>query len=146
MMRCSYNLNATMSPGRVMETEKFDLNCIVDVKNSKQIEENAWKRCVWKRNYDGASCIQTATDAFNTKKEACATSMHAVDTESGTVRSIIKCSISIPYASLDDRGNWTCKLEKCKDEKHGGCGANAASECMGESSVNVNVFIALLDD
>ena len=58
MMRCSYKLNATMFPGRVMEGENFHLNCIVDIEDSKPTEENAWKQCVWKRNYDKASCIQ----------------------------------------------------------------------------------------
>ena len=146
MIRCSYKLNATMFPDRVMEGEQFDLNCIVDVEDLKQIEENSWKRCVWTRNYDGASCIQTATDVFNAKKEACATSMNAVETESGSVRSMIKCSISVPFAHRDDRGRWTCRLEKCKDGKHGGCGANAASECMGEANVTVKVLIAILDN
>ena len=132
-----------MLPDRVMEGEKFELNCVVDVDDVKQIEENAWKRCVWTRNTDGASCIQTATDDFNTKKEACATSMHAVETESGSVRSMLKCSISILSAKKDDRGNWTCRLEKCKDGKHGGCSANAPSECMDESNAYVKVFVAI---
>ncbi len=145
-MRCSYNLNATMIPGRVMETEKFELHCLVDVEDPTQIQEKAWKRCLWRRDNDGASCIQRATDAFKTKKEACATSMHAVETELGTTRSMIRCSISIPSATLDDGGSWTCRLDKCKDGKDGGCGANAASECWDEASVNVTVFFALLDD
>ena len=143
-MRCSYKLNATMFPGRVMEGENFHLNCIVDIEDLKPVKENAWKQCAWKRNYDKASCIQTATDAFQTMKEACASSMQAVEIHSGSVRNKIKCSILIPSATLRDRGSWTCSLKKCKDGKDGGCGANAASECMGEASVNVTVFMTLL--
>ena len=135
-----------MYPDRVMEGEKFDLNCIVNVEDSKPIEENAWKRCVWKRNYDEASCTQTATDVSKTKKEACDSYMQAEKIQPGSVRNKIKCSISIPSASLHDRGSWTCSLEKCKDGKDGGCSANAASECMGEASVNVTVFITFLDN
>jgi hypothetical protein len=144
-MRCSYDVNATMIPGRVMETEKFKLNCFVITNNSTKVQENLWKYCVWTRNNDGAKCSQKVVKAFGeTIEDACDTSMKAagVEVDSGKP---LECKLVVPSASLADRGNWTCMLKKCKDLKDGGCSAAEPSECMAEASVFVKVFIIFLE-
>ena len=123
-----------------METEMFELNCGVIIDDREKQEDNLWKRCVWTRNKDGASCIQKAIDDFETRKDTCDTSMDAVVVGSGNGRSRLNCSISIPSASLNDRGRWTCRLTKCKRKEDGGCAAKDPSACLGEASVYVKVF------
>ena len=142
-MRCSYAVSATMIPGRVMETERFKLNCSVITEDTDKIKEHLWKSCVWTRNSDGAKCSQIAIKPFVTTKESCDTSL--VDVELGSSKPL-ECAISITSASVSDRGNWTCKLKKCKDIEDGGCSSEESSACMAEANVKVKVFIKLLED
>ena len=141
-MRCSYVVNATMIPGRVMETERLKLICSVILEDTNKIKENLWKSCVWTRNGDGAKCFQKAIKPFITTKESCDTSL--TDVEVGS-QMPLECVISIPSASLSHRGSWTCRLKKCKDIEDGGCSSDEPSSCMAEASINVKVFATFLE-
>ena len=143
-MRCSYAVNATMIPGRVMETERFKLNCIAIPKYSSKVTENFWKSCVWTRNNDAATCSQKAVKGFETIEDGCDTSMKAAGVEVDSEKPF-ECKLVVSSASLLDRGNWTCMLRKCKDLKDGGCSSEAPSECMAEASVFVKVFTIFLE-
>jgi hypothetical protein len=133
-----------MIPGRVMETERFKLNCIVILKDSNKVKENLWKSCVWTRNNDGATCSKKAVNDFETIEVGCDTSMKAAGVEVDSAKPF-ECKLVIPSASLLDRGNWTCMLRKCKDLKDGGCSAEEPSECKAKASVFVKVFIIFLE-
>jgi hypothetical protein len=134
-----------MIPGRVMETERFELSCIIIPKDSSKEEVNLWKSCDWTRNNDGAKCSQKAVTAFKTIIDDCDTSMINAGVEVDSAKSL-ECKLVIPSASLADRGNWTCMLKKCKDLKDGGCSAEESSECMAEASVFVKVFIIFFEN
>ena len=139
-----------MEPPRVMETEEFELHCSVILEDTTKIDELSWKTCEWHRSTDDATCTQvrkpTDSDPSAIHKQKCHISMNAAEGKAGLVTSKVKCTISIRSASISDRGSWTCMLEKCQPKDQGGCKAEHPSRCSGESSVNVKVFITILQD
>ena len=119
-----------MQPERVMETEEFELVCMVAVQNGT--ESNFWKSCEWRRNSDKISCIQKAVNDWVAKVDNCVISVKPIEKR-------VECRIKILSASADDREGWTCTLRKCLDEESGGCSSNYASTCSGTSNVTVKV-------
>ena len=57
-MRCSYNVNATMDPSRVMDTQEFKLDCSVILEDpTTNIHHLSRKTYKWHRNIDDATCV-----------------------------------------------------------------------------------------
>ena len=50
------------------------------------------------------------------------------------------CEILISNALPTDHGNWTCRMEKCKTVKEGGCAKKDSSSCFGETIVHAQVL------
>ena len=130
-----------MDRNPVMETEEFRLNCFV----AQESKNNLWKSCVWKRGSDGATCTQIGINDYQTAIGSCDTPLNNLRVSEDINRNRFQCGITIPSANLKDKGNWICELRKCKEKEDGGCKSKVASECGGTSTVNVKVFIIILD-
>ena len=103
-------------------------------------EENLWKSCTWTRKSDKASCSIEAVDEWVTNISKCDSSITGRPSGvviTGSDRRV--CEILIQEALLIDDGTWTCRMEKCKTMKNGGCAHRYSSSCLGESDVHVEV-------
>ena len=103
-------------------------------------EENLWKSCTWTRESDKASCSIEAVDEWVTNISKCDSSITGRPSGvviTGSDRRV--CEILIQEALLIDDGIWTCRMEKCKTMKNGGCAHKHSSSCFGESDVYVKV-------
>ena len=104
-------------------------------------EENLWKLCKWTRNSDKTSCSVKAIDNWVTEIDKCDSSISSrpagVD-YMGADRRV--CEILIHKALPIDHGNWTCRMEKCKTVKEGGCAKKDTSSCYGESTIHAEVL------
>ena len=124
-----------------METETLFLACTATFYRGNTAgvdlgDGNLWKTCIWTRNVDNAACTQTAIDALNIGIGQCDSSMKNVDFGSGNRQ---ECKLSIPSVTVNDRGNWTCRIEKCNNGI-GGCSTKGSSHCYGEATVRVVVL------
>ena len=124
-----------------METETLFLACTANFHrgNTAGVDSgdgNLWKTCTWTRNVDNAACTQTAIDALNIGIGHCDSSMKNVDFGSGNRQ---ECKLSVPSVTLNDRGNWTCRIEEC-NHGIGGCSTKGSSDCYGEATVRVVVL------
>ena len=125
-----------------METETLVLACTaaftkLNGERQSRDKDNLWKNCIWTRDSDGAACTQSANDALNIGIGQCDSSMKDVDFGSGNRQ---ECKLIIPSIDLSHRGNWTCRIEKCKDISKGGCSSKGSSDCVGEATVHVMVW------
>ena len=104
-------------------------------------EENLWKLCSWTKNSDKTTCSIKAIDNWVTEIDKCDSSISSrpsgVDI-TGSDRRV--CEILISKALPMDHGNWTCRMEKCKAVKEGGCAIKDASSCLGESTIRAEVL------
>ena len=101
-----------------------------------QGHENLWKKCIWKRKTDGAACMIQAINEWDIETEHCDSSLGAVRIAGGERK---KCEIDIPNTKLNDKGTWTCTMEKCADESMGGCAYKDSGDCKGEDQVYIEV-------
>ena len=103
-------------------------------------EENLWKLCTWTRQSDKASCSIKAVNEWVTNIHKCDSSITTRPSGveiMGADRRV--CEILIQEALSIDDGIWTCRMEKCKAMKDGGCAHRDSSPCVGESIVRVEV-------
>ena len=104
-------------------------------------EENLWKLCIWTRNSDKTSCSIKAIDNWVTEIDKCDSSISTrpsgVDIM-GNDRRVCEILINNPLPM--DHGRWTCRMEKCKTVKEGGCAYKDSSSCFGERTVYAEVL------
>ena len=123
-----------------MASEQLSLSCTAQfysggIKENDR-KANLWKTCTWTRNSDGAVCKIKAEDDFSTDFEYCDKTLGEVNNLGGNRG---ECKINILKARIEDLGNWSCKIEKCRDERNGGCEHRLAGDCIGEDTVMVQV-------
>ena len=129
-----------------MATQSLNLSCKAQFYSKfgttkLQGEDNLWKSCAWKRERDGASCTIEAKDNVTFNAIECDNRLVGVK-HSKTKRN--ECRIEIPNIKENDKGNWTCVMEKCRDQNLGGCEHKDSGSCTDKHTIYILVSISLI--
>ena len=136
-------MNATTTPERWTNSKKMVLSCTAQfskINSSEEYvgDENLWKLCVWTHLSNKAACSILASNIHSSAIDKCDSSFtkrpEGVDIGSSDRR---VCELIIHQASSVDLGEWTCRLEKCKNLKNGGCADKHSSKCFGVQTITV---------
>ena len=130
-------MNATGPSRRITASESLSLSCKAKFKHEgDEGREYLWKTCIWTRVSDGAACAIEAENDWETNIKQCDSSLGAVNIVGGDR---LVCRINIPEATINDKGDWTCKMEECKYESAEGCADKDSGDCFGEDTVHIEV-------
>ena len=124
-----------------MASRSLKLSCNVDVEKELENDENIfWKLCEW-THPNKEVCSQIITNNYQRKKKRCNGVFENVTVEHCGEKNRLECCINLPFAQESDKGEWKCKLHKCKDVIEGGCSSELESDCTDEIIINVTVCL-----